>query len=101
MGIEGDSMICTNSQQSAYLTRVVSDGISTWRFRIDKYSGGYQVLGVWKTQHDPVLDSWYESHTNKSYSFVLDQGKLMNPANTSLLGSYGVKIKNGDIVEMT
>ena len=87
---------------SAYLKRVVYDGIHKWKFRIDKYRSGWQLIGVFKTKYNAITQTYFERNQNQSYGFVLNNGWLSDPqTNGGKLKDYGVKCVDGDIVEMT
>eukprot|EP01084_Bolivina_argentea_P251350 421550_1 len=88
------------------MTRIASTGIHCWKVRIDKYTAGWSLLGVWKTKFDPIIARHFENNVNQSYAFVLHEsysdGYLSDPTKRGSNGrKYGRKIKNGDVIEMT
>ena len=94
--------------QRAYCKNVVSEGIHSWTFRIDQISSGRGfLLGVFKSQDDPVVHTGFQSNPTGSYSLDLHDGWLFSLTRSGHMTedsnkrNYGAKCKSGDVIKMT
>ena len=94
---------------SSYCKRIIECGTFLWRFKIDDCSngvgwddGGKFMIGIWKVNGDeePQTDTYF-TRDGDGYGFDPVGGVISNDAGyTSADQKYGVKCKNGTIVEM-
>lgn len=107
--IDGNSVECTSEAdgyKSILLSTVVSKGVHSWTFVIDKSSewSYFNLIGVWKAGCTPITEECYEQGGHRSYSMLLNGPCLADPSKSlKHLRSkqYGVKnVKNGQTVEM-
>ena len=77
--LSGTSIAYKDGQTSSYGKRIVSEGIHTWTIKADVTSG-YTLFGVWKSQFDPLVDTWFENSINQSYAVCVHNGKLLKPS---------------------
>ena len=83
---------------SAYLSKIVNQGVHRWIFRINKVnrSGSSMTIAIWKTKYIENIDRClYDAANGKSYGWMIT-GLYLTSA-----GRYGIdKPKDGDIIEM-
>ena len=95
------TMISNNTNASAYLTELASEGLYVWRFKIMKqtHTNWNQSIGIWKVNADnnPPLD---DDFCVQSGAIALTNTGFIERG-WSLSKGYGARYKEKDIVEMT
>ena len=90
---------------SAFCKNIVNEGLCHWKFRIKKRSENSRnwafVIGIWstKTTKEPPRNTYF-TKDRSSYAFVADSAKMVNESGGGFGNDYGVKCKEGDIIDM-
>lgn len=93
--------------RSAYCKNVVSEGIHSWTFKIDQITSSWFLLGVFKSECDPILQNYFQSNPQASYCLELRGGTLPSLTRSgcshedSNKRNYGPQCNSGDVVKMT
>ena len=89
-------------QPSAYLTNIVDSGHHKWKFRIVQRTS-VMSIGIWRAQANvfpPPLDTYFTNGHDRGYAYSLSTGKSTAICGGQSAKKYGVRGKDGDIVEM-
>ena len=90
---------------TAYLSRIVTNGIHKWTFKIIKVATKclFMTIGIWKEHHPRIRNIRLDDAKGSCYGWivnVLDCGQIL-AGDGECNGCYGVRsCVNGDVVEM-
>ena len=103
-GMDNDRIITIkNACTSSFLELITERGRHEWKFKIYKLDGSYCgiLIGIWKVRENvsPPIDTYFTEGGNAGYGFH-GQGKLTNGSNGSTKDLFGIKCKEGSIIEM-
>ena len=86
---------------SAYLKNIVDSGHHKWKFRIVQRTS-VMSIGIWRVQmnESPPLDTYFTYGHDKGYAYSLSTGMSTAICGAQSRTKYGVRGKDGDIVEM-
>ena len=91
--------------KSSFGKRIIKSGKKNWKFRIEKcqYESWGILIGIWKieSEKEPPTETYFTHRgDNAAYAFNVDYAKLVNKRGSGHGRDYGIKCKDGDIIDM-
>eukprot|EP01084_Bolivina_argentea_P138060 243150_1 len=87
----------------AYLSNIIEEGVSKWKFRIIKCSG-YIAIGVWKTNHPININTLLHGDKANGISYAFEiHSEILSKGDCNRERQYINRSNRveGDIIEMT
>ena len=90
-----------HGQTNVYLTNIVDSGHHKWTFRIVKRTS-LMAIGIWRVQTNvsPPIKYYFTDGYDDGYAYILSYGKSSAINGGHSDKNYGVKVNDGDMVEM-